>query len=141
MKKGGSYGYLQIAHFDGTLFDDDYIPELPGDIVEELRKACQKDWANIEPSIFGTLFERVIDQTKRAQIGAHYTSYDDIMLVVEPVLMRPLRNEWHEVKQKCLSHIKEGDAKSAEVRLKNFPNTYHRLEFLTLHVGAAIFFM
>ncbi|PLS78728.1 MAG: hypothetical protein CYG59_16935, partial [Chloroflexi bacterium] len=31
---------------------------------------------------------------KRSQLGAHYTSRDDILLLVEPVLMQPLRREW-----------------------------------------------
>jgi len=45
----------------------------------------------------GTLFERSLDPSKRAQLGAHYTSRDDILLVVEPVLMAPLRRRWEEV--------------------------------------------
>ena len=52
------------------------------------------DWGAIEPSIFGTLFERGLDPAKRSQLGAHYTSREDILLIVEPVLMAPLRREW-----------------------------------------------
>jgi hypothetical protein len=36
-------------------------------------------------------FERSLDPSKRAQLGAHYTSREDILAVVEPVLMAPLR--------------------------------------------------
>jgi hypothetical protein len=36
--------------------------------------ATQCDWLNVEPTIFGTLFERTLDPAKRARIGAHYTS-------------------------------------------------------------------
>ena len=57
----------------------------------------------MDPSIFGTLFERVIDVSKRAQLGAHYTSREDIMLIVEPVLMQPLRDEWQETKLEVCS--------------------------------------
>ena len=59
-----------------------------------LLQAAEQDWSQVDPSIFGTLFERVIDESKRAQLGAHYTSEDDIMLIVEPVLMEPLRRKW-----------------------------------------------
>jgi hypothetical protein len=45
----------------------------------------------------GTLFERSLDPGKRAQLGAHYTSRDDILLIVEPVLMEPLRRKWQTV--------------------------------------------
>ena len=55
---------------------------------------CGLNWSAIEPSIFGTLFERGLDPDKRSQLGAHYTSNDDILLVVEPVLMAPLRRAW-----------------------------------------------
>ena len=51
-----------------------------------------------EPSIFGTLFERALDASNRAQMGAHYTGADDIELVVEPVVMTPLRREWEETR-------------------------------------------
>ena len=41
----------------------------------------------------------MIDESKRAQLGAHYTSEDDIMLIVEPVLMAPLRQKWDAVRR------------------------------------------
>jgi len=52
----------------------------------------------VEPAIFGTLFERSLDPGKRSQLGAHYTSKADILLIVEPVLMEPLRKRWQTVK-------------------------------------------
>ena len=67
--------------------------------LEYLEQATRKDWRNIEPSIFGTLFERALDASKRSQLGAHYTSAADIELVVEPVVMDPLRREWETVRQ------------------------------------------
>ena len=56
---------------------------------------------SVEPSIFGTLFERTLDPGKRSQIGAHYTSREDIETLLEPVLLAPLRREWEEVKRQC----------------------------------------
>ena len=102
MKEGGMFGYHQIPHFNGGLFDDDYIPDLPGGILHFMKDACAQDWASIDPSIFGTLFERIIDEDKRAQLGAHYTSREDIMLIVEPVLMQPLREEWQGIKSRVV---------------------------------------
>ena len=58
------------------------------------------DWSDVEPSIFGTLFERTLDPAKRSQIGAHYTSRADIETLLEPVMMVPLRREWAEVRDK-----------------------------------------
>jgi hypothetical protein len=50
-------------------------------------KAARLDWSEIDPSIFGTLFERGLDPDKRSQLGAHYTDRDKIMMLVEPVVI------------------------------------------------------
>ena len=57
--------------------------------------ASRLDWSEIDPSILGTLFERGLDPGKRAQLGAHYTDRDKIMLLVEPVVIRPWLAECH----------------------------------------------
>ncbi len=99
MRDGGHFGLWPIRHFNGTLFDDDFVPSLPYDLAGKIARAARQNWAAIDPSIFGTLFERIIDEDKRAQLGAHYTSRDDILLIVEPVLMEPLRRKWDEVRR------------------------------------------
>ena len=71
--------------------------ELMPEALQALVQAAHLNWRAIEPSIFGTLFERSLDPNKRAQLGAHYTSRQDIELIVEPVLMQPLRYEWDTV--------------------------------------------
>lgn len=100
MRRGGNLIY-EIRHFDGTLFDDEFVPDIPGDLVQALLQATTQDWSAIDPAIFGTLFERVIDQEKRSQLGAHYTSEQDILLIVEPVLMEPLRRKWDSVRRQA----------------------------------------
>ena len=94
MRNGGVFGFYRIHHFNGGLFDDDFVPDMPTDIIYRLKEACMQNWSNIDPSIFGTLFERIIDVSKRAQLGLHYTSRDDISLIVEPVLITR-RAEFH----------------------------------------------
>ena len=96
MRTGGDFGTDDIAYFNGGLFDEAPALELTDQEAETLLDAARQQWAAVEPSIFGTLFERSLDPDKRAQIGAHYTSRDDIMLVVEPVIVRPLRREWEQ---------------------------------------------
>jgi hypothetical protein len=97
MRDGGPFGNADIKHFNGGLFDDDDVLELTGNALLTLREVSGLDWGAIEPSIFGTLFERGLDPAKRSQLGAHYTSRDDIQLIVQPVLMAPLRREWDAV--------------------------------------------
>lgn len=101
MSTGGEFGADAIPYFDGGLFADADVEELTRDEIEEVVRANACDWSNVEPSIFGTLFERSLDPAKRSQIGAHYTSKEDILTLLEPVLMTPLRREWEQVKSAC----------------------------------------
>ena len=94
MATGGFSGADEIAHFNGDLFNMVDTVELSTTALQRLGEACERNWRDIEPSIFGTLFERALDASKRAQTGAHYTGAEDIELVVEPVVMTPLRREW-----------------------------------------------
>ena len=101
MKDGGEFIMREVPYFNGGLFDDDFVPTLIADHIAMFEQLNELTWSDIEPSIFGTLFERVIDESKRKQLGTHYTSREDIELIVEPVLMKPLRAEWEEVREEA----------------------------------------
>ena len=105
MKDGGQFLMRDVPHFNGGLFDDTSVPELIADQIALLEQLNELDWSDIEPSIFGTLFERIIDESKRKQLGTHYTSRDDIELIVEPVLMRPLRQAWEREKERAGAYV------------------------------------
>ena len=90
MRAGGRIGFERVDWFNGGLFDDDAALPLTRDDIALVREAADRDWAEIDPSIFGTLFERGLDPGKRSQLGAHYTDRDKIMLIVEPVIDPPL---------------------------------------------------
>ena len=94
MATGGAFGTAIIRHFNGGLFADTTALELNSVDLTVLLVLARKDWKAIEPSIFGTLFERSLDPQKRSQLGAHYTSRADIEAVVEPVMMPPIRRDW-----------------------------------------------
>ena len=102
MATGGYFGVEDIRHFDGGLFNDD-AAALPIDrqAIEILAGVVQLDWSNIEPSIFGELFVRGLDPGQRAKLGAQYTDRADIELIVEAVLMAPLRRRWAEVERQA----------------------------------------
>src|SRR5829696_6831782 len=96
---GGLFGPFPVPWFDGGLFDsDDALPLSPGEIARVL-EAAERDWSEIDVSVMGTLFERGLDPAKRGPLGAHYTDRDKIMLIVEPVVVRPLVREWNKTKQ------------------------------------------
>lgn len=98
MNTGGYFGADRILHFNGGLFDDDRVLPLDSTDMNIIADIDALDWGAIKPSIFGTLFERGLDPDKRSLLGAHYTDESDILLIVEPVLMAPLRKEWETLK-------------------------------------------
>lgn len=107
MRQGGRFGAEIIDWFNGGLFDDDDTLGLDKPDIDQILKISQLDWSAIEPSIFGTLFERGLDPDKRSQLGAHFTDQHSIMRIVEPVVLAPLRAEWEAVKVKILEIMVE----------------------------------
>ncbi|ACM31125.1 class I SAM-dependent DNA methyltransferase [Rhizobium rhizogenes] len=98
MKSGGLFGVDEIEWFNGGLFDNATALPLTRDDLKIIGEAAALDWSDIDPSIFGTLFERGLDPTKRSQLGAHYTDPEKIMMIVRPVILEPLWQEWETVK-------------------------------------------
>jgi hypothetical protein len=110
MEDGGEFDLTEIAHFNGGLFDGRRALRLESGDIGLLQAAGSLDWSQIDPTIFGTLFERFLDPDKRGQIGAHYTDPEKIMMIVEPVILRPLREEWAATKSEIEKFL-HGEAK------------------------------
>ncbi len=114
MARGGMFGQHKIRHFNGHLFEDATVFDLNDEERRILVDAAEADWQFVEPSIMGTLFARGLDPDQRAALGAQYTSRDDIVTIVEPVLMAPLRREWAALKALLLPAIKRGKGTPAD---------------------------
>jgi len=99
MSTGGDFGVDRIKYFNGSLFDQADVPTLTADEVSRIVAAVSMDWSAVDPTIFGTLFERGLDPSKRSQLGAHFTGREDILLLVNAVIMEPLRREWSETSE------------------------------------------
>jgi type II restriction/modification system DNA methylase subunit YeeA len=116
MQTGGFFGADRIRHFNGGLFDDAEVLEVDAEGMRILSRLTRLDWGSIAPAILGTLFERSLDPDTRAQLGAHYTSREDILAIVEPVLMAPLRRRWAEVREQASSLVERREAYSGGQR-------------------------
>jgi hypothetical protein len=135
MAHGGEVLLEDVPHFNGGLFGGDTpVPPLEPADLDTLRAAAQLAWEEVEPSIFGTLFERALDPRKRAQLGAHYTSREDINLLVEPVILEPLRSEWREIKDRADAAIQAQKTGKARVRDVDEPVTAFITKLHTLRV-------
>jgi len=141
MNTGGSVAYEEIPRFNGGLFATVDVPSITADEIRLLHTAAGLDWSAIEPSIFGTLFERSLDPSQRAQLGAHYTGRQDIERVVDPVVMTPLRRRWDAVRAEADALIEQSLAapstsaqmSDAERRriVRNSQNARRRLDSVT----------
>ena len=119
MASGGRVGFEAVDWFNGGLFDDGAALPLEKSDIDTVLAASDLDWSEIDPSILGTLFERGLDPGKRAQLGAHYTDRDKIMLIVQPVVIRPWLAEWKAEKAEIAAELERaGTAKSLTARTK-----------------------
>ena len=139
MASGGFFGANQVRHFNGDLFSTVDTVIFSAAAMLNLHEATKKDWRNIEPSIFGTLFERALDASKRSQLGAHYTGAADIDLVVQPVVMDPLRREWDTARQEVDNLISEENWDEARVRLEGFQQRLFEVTVLDPACGSGNF--
>ena len=92
----------QVAAFpyvNGKLFDEplpmaDFSPAMR----EALLDACALDWSAISPAIFGSLFQSIMDDKARRNLGAHYTSEENILKLIKPLFLDALWAEFGKVK-------------------------------------------
>ena len=119
MATGGDVGFERVEWFNGGLFDDDAALPLTKGEIDIALQAAALDWSDIDPSIFGTLFERGLDPSKRSQLGAHYTDHGKIMQIVEPVIIKPLLDRWQTAKAEIEDHLTKADgAKASSTRTR-----------------------
>ncbi|MDO8440793.1 MAG: class I SAM-dependent DNA methyltransferase [Polaromonas sp.] len=92
----------QIAAFpyvNGKLFDEPLpMADFTGAMREALLDACALDWSAISPAIFGSLFQSIMDDKARRNLGAHYTSEENILKLIKPLFLDELWAEFHKVK-------------------------------------------
>ena len=90
------FPYVNGALFDGPLS----IPFFDTAMRAALLNACRFDWSNISPAIFGALFQSVMEPAERRAQGAHYTTEQNILKVIEPLFLDDLRAEFARLKSR-----------------------------------------
>ncbi len=88
----------QLADFEyvnGKLFAE-HLPSASFDtrMRNQLLDCCALDWSRVSPAIFGSLFQSVMDDTLRRNLGAHYTSEANILKLIKPLFIDELRGEF-----------------------------------------------
>lgn len=106
-------GLAQFPYVNGSLFAEK-VPVPPMD--EETRRliledACNFDWSQISPTIFGAIFESTLNPDTRRHGGMHYTSIENIHKVIDPLFL-------DEYKEKFQEAMNETVLKKRTVKLK-----------------------
>ncbi|MHB8137320.1 MAG: DNA methyltransferase [Smithellaceae bacterium] len=92
----------QIAAFpyvNGKLFEE-LLPTAGFDAAmrQALLDCCSLDWSRISPAIFGSLFQSIMDKTARRNLGAHYTSEENILKLIKSLFLDALWEEFEKIK-------------------------------------------
>ncbi len=92
----------QLAEFpyiNGGIFKETIsMVSFDAEARKKLLDCCSFDWSQISASIFGSLFQGVMNEDERRKLGAHYTSERNIMKVIHSLFLDELYIEFDQVK-------------------------------------------
>ncbi|MBE0619143.1 MAG: class I SAM-dependent DNA methyltransferase [Burkholderiales bacterium] len=92
----------QINAFDyinGRLFEEALpLAQFDAKMRTTLLDCCALNWGSVSPAIFGALFQAVMDEKSRRNLGAHYTSEENILKLIKPLFLDELWAEFDRVK-------------------------------------------
>lgn len=116
---------LAFPYVNGGLFADKNIsiPQIDEKTHQIIIETSDFNWADISPTIFGSVFESTLNQETRRKGGMHYTSIENIHKVIDPLFLDDLKKEYYEIDQ-ILQTKKKVQA------LKDFQNKLASLRFL-----------
>lgn len=90
---------LQFRYINGGLFAQSLpFADFNAKMRQTLLDCCAFDWNKISPAIFGAMFQGVMDKKQRRELGAHYTSEENILKLINPLFMDALWREFDRVK-------------------------------------------
>lgn len=83
-----------FPYVNGKLFEEPLsMASFDSEMRSTLLQCCQLDWGKISPAIFGSLFQSVMDEKARRNLGAHYTSEKNILKLIKPLFLDELEKE------------------------------------------------
>lgn len=90
---------MQFRYINGGLFAQSLpFADFNAKMRQTLLNCCAFDWNKISPAIFGAMFQGVMDKKQRRELGAHYTSEENILKLINPLFMDALWREFDRVK-------------------------------------------
>ena len=88
-----------FPYVNGKLFEESLPPaQFDSKMREALLDLCALDWSIISPAIFGSLFQSIMDADARRNLGALYTSEENILKLIKPLFLDALWAEFEKIK-------------------------------------------
>jgi hypothetical protein len=88
-----------FPYVNGKLFEERLpLASFDSAMRTTLLKCCGLDWGKISPAIFGSMFQSVMDEKARRNLGAHYTSEKNILKLIKPLFLDELWAAFESVK-------------------------------------------
>lgn len=90
----------QFPYVNGGLFSKHIqIPKMGQRARKIIIECGELDWKDINPDIFGSMIQAVVNPEERASQGMHYTSVPNIMKVINPLFLDDLRGEYNKLNE------------------------------------------
>ena len=90
----------QFPYVNGGLFSKRIqIPKMGRKARKIVLECGELDWKDINPDIFGSMIQAVVNPEERANQGMHYTSVPNIMKVINPLFLDELRGEYNKLNE------------------------------------------
>jgi hypothetical protein len=88
-----------FAYINGKLFEETLqVATFDRKMRSTLLDCCALNWGSVSPAIFGALFQSIMDEKARRNLGAHYTSEENILKLIKPLFLDDLWSEFNRVK-------------------------------------------
>ena len=120
------FPYVNGGLFSDTLASHSAIPTFSAKSRQKLIELGTKSWKEINPDIFGSMFQGVVDDEKRAELGMHYTSVPNIMKVIKALFLDELYDELEQ-------------ARGSETKLRKLLSRLYRLRIFDPACGSGNF--
>ncbi|MBE0508763.1 MAG: class I SAM-dependent DNA methyltransferase [Marinospirillum sp.] len=122
-----------FPYVNGQLFKERIdMPSFNAEMREMLISCCYFNWKEISPAVFGSLFQSIMDKQARRNLGAHYTSEQNILKVIGPLFLDDLQEELEKILQHKVKNTRDK-------RLMDFAEKLRHLKVLDPACGCGNF--
>lgn len=98
-KTGTPKHLLDFPYVNGQLFSASSnlgVPAFNKKSRDMLLESSKLKWSDINPDIFGSMFQAIVSPGQRSNLGQHYTSVPNILKTIEPLFLDALKTELDE---------------------------------------------